>query len=268
MLNQPHNTLADPVLTLDPEAQVPAIRDEPQSMLDRFDRYLRDPSVDVEKLERLIAVYERVQAQEARARYNEAMTLAQNDIQPVARTTENKITGNFYAKLEAVDAAIRPIYLKYGFALSYDTVEPLVAGNIRVRCLCSLGRHVETYHREGAPDTHGPKGNPTKTPLHGQASTETFLKRYLACGIFNVVFKDMDNDGNGALSGDQIDYIVDLIKRSRAGPKFLEYMKAKSVDDAGSLEAAVATIAPKDYRKAIVTLEERLAKLETADAHP
>jgi hypothetical protein len=33
-------------------------------------------------------------------------------------------------------------------------------------------------------------------------------------------------------------------------------MKAQSVEDAGSLKAAVATIAARDYRKAISTLEK------------
>jgi hypothetical protein len=33
-------------------------------------------------------------------------------------------------------------------------------------------------------------------------------------------------------------------------------MRAQSVEEAGSLEAAVATIAARDYRKAVSTLEE------------
>jgi hypothetical protein len=43
-------------------------------------------------------------------------------------------------------------------------------------------------------------------------------------------------------------------------------MKARSVDEAGSLKAAVATIAAGDYRKAISTLEEQIAKAEAGRA--
>ena len=55
--------------------------------------------------------------------------------------------------------------------------------------------------------------------------------------------------------------------RSKVGPKFLKYMKARSIEEAGSLEAAVATIAARDYRKAISTLEEQIAKAEAGHAN-
>ena len=44
-------------------------------------------------------------------------------------------------------------------------------------------------------------------------------------------------------------------------------MRAQSVEEAGSLEAAVATIAARDYRKAVSTLEEQIAKAEAGHAH-
>ena len=61
--------------------------------------------------------------------------------------------------------------------------------------------------------------------------------------------------------------IVELIKKAKVGPKFLKYMKAQSVEVAGSLEAAVGTIATRDYRKAVSTLEEQIAKAEAGHAH-
>src|SRR5499427_526190 len=61
--------------------------------------------------------------------------------------------------------------------------------------------------------------------------------------------------------------IVELIKKAKVGPKFLKYMRAQSVEEAGSLEAAVATIAARDYRKAVSTLEEQIAKAEAGHAH-
>ena len=61
--------------------------------------------------------------------------------------------------------------------------------------------------------------------------------------------------------------ILDLIKKAKVGPKFLKYMRAQSIEEAGSLEAAVATIAARDYRKAISTLEEQVAKAEARHAN-
>ena len=58
------------------------------------------------------------------------------------------------------------------------------------------------------------------------------------------------------------------MKKAKAGPKFLKYMKAQSIAEAGSLEAAAATIAARDYRKAITTLGEQIAKAEARHANP
>ncbi len=44
-------------------------------------------------------------------------------------------------------------------------------------------------------------------------------------------------------------------------------MKAQSIEKAGFLEAAVATIPARDYRKAISTLEEHIGKAEASHAN-
>jgi hypothetical protein len=231
----------------------------PGTMLALIDRYVRDPAADVDKLERLFALQERMLAKEAETAFNMAMNLAQEEIQPVARTAENKSTGSFFAKLEHVDAEIRPIYLRHGFSLSYRDAPPIVPGNIRIECRCAhVGGHTELYGREAAPDTLGPKGSPTKTALHGGLSTETTLKRYLACGIFNVVFKDMDDDGAGGYIDDaQLAHLHVLIGQVKAlDPKrdelaFCTYMKIETLP----------SLPQRDYRKATSALEEAFAKL-------
>jgi hypothetical protein len=76
-----------------------------------------------------------------------------------------------------------------------------------------------------------------------------------------------DDDGTGGtLDEAQSTTILEMIKKAKVGPKFLKYMKARSIEEAGSLEAAVATIAARDYRKAVSTLEEQTAKAETSHA--
>jgi hypothetical protein len=89
----------------------------------------------------------------------------------------------------------------------------------------------------------------------------------VACNIFNIVVVGDDDDGTGGtIDEDQTKTIVGLIKKAKVGPRFLKYMKAQSVEKAGSLDAAVATIAARDYRKAIGTLEEQIAKAEAKHA--
>jgi hypothetical protein len=99
-------------------------------------------------------------------------------------------------------------------------------------------------------------------------STNSYLRRYIACNIFNIVVVGDDDDGNGeTIDEAQTTTIVNLIKKAKVGPKFLKYMRAQSIEEAGSLEAAVATIGSRDYRKAITTLEEQIVKAEAGHAN-
>jgi hypothetical protein len=114
----------------------------------------------------------------------------------------------------------------------------------------------------GPLDTSGGKSN-----VQGVGSTNSYLRRYIACNIFNIVVVGDDDDGNGGTIDEaQTTSILELIIKAKVGPKFLKYMRAQSIEEAGSLEAAVATIASRDYRKAITTLEEQIAKAEVSHA--
>ena len=106
-----------------------------------------------------------------------------------------------------------------------------------------------------------------KSIVQGVGSTNSYLRRYIACKIFNIVIAGDEDDGTGGtLDEVQANTIVDLIKKAKVGPKFLKYMRARSIDEAGSLETAVATIAARDHRKAVSTLEEQIAKAEAGRA--
>ena len=136
-------------------AFVPA---EATGLVSKIIELASNPGVNPEMFDRLVAWQEREEERQAEERFNAAMNRAQAEIQPVARNAENKHTNSFYATLEDVDAAIRPIYLRHGFTLSsYGTVEPLTPGQIRVMCEVALGRHKKLYYREAAADTLGPR---------------------------------------------------------------------------------------------------------------
>jgi hypothetical protein len=75
------------------------------------------------------------------------------------------------------------------------------------------------------------------------------------------VVGDDDDGSGGTIDERQAKAILDLIKKAKAGSTFLKYKRAPSIEEAGSLEASVATIAARDYRKAISTLEQQTAKI-------
>src|SRR6516225_3563424 len=251
--------------------------DSPPTVLALIERVALDPHADVEKLDRMMAMYDRLKAKEAALAYNAAkgrilkklagIKIVKN--RPVLSDIDNgkqrgAVEAFKYAPLEEIDKHLRPLLAEEEMDLCYSG-ESCEGGGIltRGRLKHLPGGHYEDSFMPAPPDTTGGKSS-----VQAVGSTNSFLRRYVACNIFNIVVVGDDDDGTGGTIDEaQTKSILDLIKKAKAGPKFLKYMKAQSVEEAGSFEAAVATIAARDYRKAISTLEEQIAKAEASHAH-
>jgi len=167
----------------------------PSTLVAFLARAVHDPSVDVHKLEAIYRMQRELVADERRAAFHRAMNLVQSELQPVVRNALNSETRSKYATLEAVDAAVRPIYSKHGFALSF-TEAPSDDPELKITCLVTRDGHTETYFLSALSDTVGPKGTPNKTNVQGVGSSVSYLRRYLTCLIFNIALANEDNDGN------------------------------------------------------------------------
>ena len=255
-----------------------ATSNNPSTVLALIERLALDPHADVEKLERMMAMYERLNAKEAELAYNAAKGRILKKLAGIKIVKNRSVVHEIdngkpqrgaceafkYAPLEEIDKHLRPLLAEENMDLSYSD-ESREGGDILIRGRLKHlpGGHYEDSFMPAPPDTTGGKSN-----VQAVGSTNSFLRRYVACNIFNIVVVGDDDDGTGATIDEaQITTILDLIKKAKVGPKFLKYMKAQSVAEAGSLEAAVATIAARDYRKAISTLEEQIAKTEASHAH-
>ena len=243
-----------------------------------IERAALDPHADVEKLERMMTMYERAKAKEAELAHNAAkgrilkklagIKIVKNRTglcQDKGRPPQKGNSATFeYAPLEEIDKHLRPLLAEEDMDLSYSD-EPRDDGQILIR---GRLKHLPSGHYEDSfmsapPDTTGGKSN-----VQAVGSTNSFLRRYITCNIFNIVVVGDDDDGNGGtIDRDQTQTILGLISKAKAGSKFLKYMSAQSVGEAGSLEAAVGTISSRDYRKAISTLEEQIAKMEAGHVH-
>jgi ERF superfamily len=249
----------------------------PSAVLALIERVALDPRADAEKLERVMAMYERLQAKEAEFAYNAAKgrilkKLARVKIVKTRSALCEIASGKRqksgyeafkYAPLEEIDKHLRPLLAEEEMDLSYSD-EPQQGGGLLIR---GRLKHLPSGHYEDSfmpapPDTSGGKSD-----VQAVGSTNSFLRRYVACNIFNIVVVGDDDDGSGGTIDEvQTRTILDLVKKVKAGSKFLKYMKAQSIEEAGSLDAAVATIAARDYRKAISTLEQQIAKAEAGRA--
>lgn len=232
----------------------------PDTLLSAIVDIARTPGLSRETLALLLDRQKEMEAGQKEAAFWEAMNACQAEIAPVARTADNTQTRSKYAKLEHVDAAIRPIYVKYGFSLTFSQVAPEVAGNIRIKCVCGhTAGHREEYFLEAPADTLGPKGAPTKTALHGLGSTDTYLRRYLECGVFNVVLRDMDDDGQTAgqslITEAQAMEIEALIVKTKSDrPRFMEAYGVENLlemTEAMRIDALGKLHAKQDHQKAL-----------------
>ncbi len=169
---------------------------EPPSLMNIIARALHD-GTDIDKLDRLLQMQRELIADERRLAFNAAMAACQAEMEPVARNAYNPQTQSRYAALPAIDRAIRPVYTRHGFALTFGTGTPSTPGYINVTCRVSHSAgHVEEYQLEGHPDTTGTRGQVNKTELHGLGSTISYLRRYLTVLVFNIAILTDDDDGN------------------------------------------------------------------------
>lgn len=167
------------------------------SLLQVIERAARDPATDIDKMERLLAMQERIVAKNAEAEFNQAMTLAQSEMGRISADATNPQTHSKYASYAKLDAALRPIYTKHGFALSFDEGESPKAEHVRVLCHVShRAGHTRTYHKDMPADGKGAKGGDVMTKTHASGAAQSYGMRYLLKGIFNVAVGEDDRDGN------------------------------------------------------------------------
>lgn len=231
-----------------PEA-VPADAD---SIMAVISRAASDPTVNVDKLERLMAMYERITSRSAEQAFNEAMSAVQTEMRPIAADANNPQTKSKYASYLALDRAMRPIYTKHGFSLSYNTADGAPEGHVRVVCDVAKGGYSKPYHVDMPADGKGAKGGDVMTKTHAAGSAFTYGQRYLIKMIFNIAVGE-DDDGNRAgagplISSDQVadlQALIDEVKADKA--KFLDWLSVSSLSE----------IPVKHFARAIKALNDK-----------
>lgn len=160
-----------------------------------FERVLTDASIDVSKLEALIGLNERVMDRAAKAAFDDAFSrmwpeLPEVDERGAIRNKDGSVKSR-YSKYEDIQAAVRPVLAKFGFAMRHRTEFPENKGNvIRIVGILSGHGHTEESVFEAPPDK-----NDYRTAIQDQGSTVSYGKRYTTCDLLNIITRGADNDG-------------------------------------------------------------------------
>ena len=246
-------TVADKPKHLSAMPEVPAAPSESRMLMSAIVSISQNPSFDPEKLERMMALYERMEGMNAQKAYQAAMAAAQSEMKPVARDATNDQTKSQYARLEAIADQITPIYTKHGFSLSFGTAESPKEGHYRVTCkIMHEGGYRENEHADIPIDGAGLRGNSNKTATHAFGSTTSYGRRYLKLLIFDIATRDDDDGnaagGNGPISEDQQNSLRAMIDEVGGNiPAFCKYFR---IDKLGDLPAG-------QYDRAVKALEKK-----------
>lgn len=192
-------------------------------MTSMIERVAMDPNADIDKLERMLAMKERLENKAAETAFNEAKAQAQAEMPAVAARHYNDQTKSKFAKLKDIYDACKPILAKHGFSFS---AVPVVGGRdnyINMRWTLSRAGHSISDVSEIPIDDRGMKGTANKTQTHAYGSTTSYGRRYLFCSVFDIAVGE-DDDGNGStthqpINDDQFNALFNKLEESGMDPK-------------------------------------------------
>lgn len=207
--------------------------------------------VDPDRLEKLIALKERVDANEARAAFDAAKAKLKGELPQIRKGGTNTHTGNRYARLEDMDKQISPILAKHGFSFSFSED---VANEKAVTFIGTLAH--AAGHREFGKLTvpidkaaQGPRG-PVRNAVQDCGSTTSYARRYLIKMMLDIAEEGEDTDGNSSkkITDDQEKELTTLIQDSKTDKAaFLKYWEIGELAD----------LLASDYKKAVNLLEAK-----------
>lgn len=178
------------IATVEERAVVPVTG---ASLMEVIARAAADPNADAEKMERLLGLYERITAQQAKAAYTAALAQLQPRLPVIAE--RGKTDKTKYATWEDINDAIRPHLHDCGFALSFRVGR--ADGQVTVTGILSHQEgHSEETTLELPVDTSG-----SKNAVQAVGSSVSYGKRYTAIALLNITSrdpKDADDDGQAA----------------------------------------------------------------------
>lgn len=161
------------------------------SILAVISRAAADPACDIEKMERLMAMHERMQARTAEAEFNAAMAQMQCDIPTIAERAKGHGTIR-YATLEDISDIVKPIMKANGFAISFK-VEHAANGLSVTGILMHRAGHREQTTMLLPLDTSG-----SKNAVQAVGSSTSYGKRYVMCALLNITTRGEDDDAYSA----------------------------------------------------------------------
>lgn len=204
----------------------------PQDMI----RLAVEKGADLDKLEKLLGLQERWEANEARKAYHKSMAAFKENPPKIKKdktvnykTDKGTVKYN-HATLANVVEQITAELSKHDLSASWRTQQN---GTISVTCRIThaLGHSEETMLTANADQTG------SKNSIQAIGSTITYLQRYTLLALLGLATKDQDDDGKAAepvavISEQQLSALLDMIASTETdAEKFLKYMGVETLEE-------------------------------------
>jgi hypothetical protein len=212
-----------------------------------------DSGASMEVLEKMMALQERWEANQARKAFDAALAAAKSEI-PVIVRNATAHNSKKYADFAAIASVVAPILGRHGLSYRFQTVQ---TEKITVTCLLFGHGHSEGNTLSGLPDTSG-----NKSGMHALGSTLTYLQRYSLVQALGLAAAN-DDDGKaatitddvppppGSITLEQVDHIIVLLEDKGASrPAFLQWAGQKRLQDIPAEHFDSCIEAIKKFKKA------------------
>lgn len=202
---------------------------------------------DLEKLEKLLGIQERWEANEARKAFHQAMADFKSHSPRITKDKKNNQYNSMYTTLGNLVNTVNPELSKNGLSASWDIKQN---GTISVTCRIThkLG-HSECSTASAPADVSG-----SKNAIQQIKSTVTYLKAVTFEAITGLASSDANLDDDGAGTSDapltekQLATLKEyMIEYSVIEEKFLKFLKVESLDK----------IMQSQYQKAVASIKAK-----------
>lgn len=180
---------------------------DPLAIMEMIERLACNPSVDADKLAKILDVQERLLDRNARIAFDHALGQAQAKLPVITRDgriivkekdAKGERNGKIiqdtpYAKWEKIMPIVGPILHRNGLGLTHR-ISTAPDGRVRVTAVLKGWGHTDdSCYFDLSADTTGSKNN-----AQGWASSVSYAKRHTACAVLNIVTRNEDDDAQSS----------------------------------------------------------------------
>lgn len=189
-------------------------------------------SGNIEMLEKLLDLQDRVQDRMAKEEFNRHFSQMQGDFVAVKKSAENKHLHSKYAKIEDMQAAYTPVISRHGF--SYSWREEALEGGAKRTILEITGYNHTRETSFDVPKLEAIKSNSgggaVQNAIQVAGAMSTYGRRYTFIAGFGVIMEGEDSDGS--VNGIGVEFADDVLSLQACG-------------SIAELQASWSTIFPK-----------------------